>query len=64
MEIDDESQRLRVDYPAIVGRFAIGAAPHRPNGATSRFVRAISARFPSNFARISAESPDPARLRP
>jgi len=63
-DVNDELQRLRADYPAIAGRFAIGAAPHCLNGATSRFVRAISAKFPSNFAWISAESPDRARLRP
>jgi hypothetical protein len=62
-DVNDELQRLRADYPAIAGWFAIGAAPRRPNGATSRFVRAISAKFPSNFARISAESPDHARPR-
>jgi len=54
-------QRLRVEYPAISRRCAMRAAPQCPNGATSRFVRAISAKFPGNFARISAESPDRSR---
>jgi hypothetical protein len=63
-DVNDELQRLRADYPAIAGRFAIGAAPHCPNGATSRSDRAISAKFPRNFVQISAESPDRARARP
>jgi hypothetical protein len=54
-----ELQSLRAQYPAISRRFAIRAALQCPNGATSRFVRAISAKFPGNFARISSETPDP-----
>src|SRR4051812_9835170 len=46
----EELQRLRVEYPPITRRFAIRAAPHCPNGATSR----AAAQFRQDFRAISA----------